>query len=121
MTDEIPDERPMASEVVKAATSIADLLSTGDRQALYIERWEAMWTEELPKAARECAEMASAVLNLDRELTPEEAEGMGEVMSKTSDMLHKIANMQPPNPDLICLYYLRRIHAKLEEDNGISY
>lgn len=119
----MPDnEKPPADELATATaglkdslTEIGKMLKTPERQEKAIELWEEMWHERVPEVGTAVTEMANFLDQLDRPLTEEEVDGIADPLRGMAKLIEAVSSENAPNPQLVAIYYLRRIESRLAD------
>lgn len=101
-------------ELREAMDGVAALMATPQRQEQAIELWEKLWTEAVPDVAQKAGQLATAVAELERPMTEDELAEIAPLLGEVAKMLKSVTSDKAPNPDLIALYYLRRIDKRTE-------
>lgn len=94
---------------------VAKLMTTPVRQDKAIELWETMWTRLVPVVGHRARDLGEYIDSRSEALTQEEEQEVAEVLVTLGKTLDTLSSDNAPDPQMISLWYLRRMHNTLEE------
>lgn len=109
-----PDLEAVTRDLKNVIAEVAELTGASGRNAQVIARWEDLMQRAVPECSQRAAELVEAIEDLNRPMTIEEVQEVGEVMTMMADVMSKIAGYDRPPVDAITLWYVRNIDERLQ-------